>query len=73
MKYKKEYENKEKMMLDKGVMKMEMECMHEKAPYKVKLQQDMPVGGDQSAKLKMKKMSDKGHVPMARQDMMMDY
>ena len=72
MKYK-DHENKEKMMLDKGMMKMEMDCLHERAPMKVKLQQDMPVGGDASAKLKKKKMSDKGHVPMARQEMMMDY
>lgn len=46
---------------------------HEKDPVRMKLQQDMPVGGDQSHKIHRCKMSDKGHVPMAKQEMMMKY
>ena len=44
---------------------------HARPPMKMKLQHDMKMCANEP--LHRKPMSDKGHVPMAKQEMMMDY
>jgi len=60
-------------MLNKGQRKTSMAAMHDRAPIKMKLQQDMPVGGDEASKIKRCKLSDKGYHPMAKQEMKKEY